>query len=273
MFRTPSDKEIALLVEFAEAEGWADLFLSAPAALAGEFGIRAERLGSAIVLVAAGLDYLVFNRVIGLGMKEPATELVLDKIVEVYDEVGVQNFAVQLSPSAEPSALRTWLEERGLGYRDDWNKCYRKGVTAEAVRTDVRVESIDRSRGDVFSRIACAAFGFPDSVAPWLAASVGRSGWRHYLGSDGDEPIAAGALFVKNQVGWIVAGSTLESHRRRGAQGALMVRRIRDAVDLGCRWLVTETRDGNVPSYSAMLRAGFELAYRRPNYSLKKPLT
>jgi len=66
-----------------------------------------------------------------------------------------------------------------------------------------------------------------------------------------------------------VAG-TLPAFRRRGGQGAIMARRIRDAVQLGCRWVITETGedlpDRPNPSYHNMLRAGFSLAYQRPNY-------
>ncbi|MDP8923063.1 MAG: hypothetical protein M3O34_09340 [Chloroflexota bacterium] len=65
-------------------------------------------------------------------------------------------------------------------------------------------------------------------------------------------------------------GATLEAYRRRGAQGAIVARRIRDGADLGCRWLVTEavedTPDHPNPSYHNMLRTGFRLAYQRPNY-------
>ena len=64
--------------------------------------------------------------------------------------------------------------------------------------------------------------------------------------------------------------ATRPSHRRRGAQGALLARRIRDAADLGCRWLVTETGEDLPerpnPSFRNMLRTGFELAYQRANY-------
>ena len=82
--------------------------------------------------------------------------------------------------------------------------------------------------------------------------------------------MAGGALFVKGDVGWLGIASTLPAYRPRGAQGALMARRIRDGADLGCRWLVTETGEDTPhhpnPSYHNMLRTGFSLAYRRPNY-------
>jgi hypothetical protein len=110
----------------------------------------------------------------------------------------------------------------------------------------------------------------PDMLRPWLAAPVGRPGWRHYLAWASEVPVATGALFVKDQIGWLGVGSTLPSHRRRGAQGAIMAQRIRDGAELGCRWLITETGEDTPgrpnPSYHNMVRTGFTLAYQRSNY-------
>jgi hypothetical protein len=265
-----SPQEIARLVELGEGEAWAELLLSAPPDFAANFGIRVERLDSAIVLVAAGMDTMLFNRVIGLGVKEPATEKMVDAIVALYQNAGVSNFAIQVSPAAQPPALPAWLQARGLQRRDNWAKVYRPAETPPVISTDLRIECIGREHAAAFASVACSAFGIPDPLRPWFAAAVGQPGWRHYLAWDGDAPVATGALFVRGEVGWLGVGSTLPSHRRRGAQGAIMAQRVRDGVRLGCQWLVTETGedmpDRPNPSYHNMLRTGFQLAYRRPNY-------
>ena len=138
------------------------------------------------------------------------------------------------------------------------------------ISTDLRIESIGAAHAETFAGVACAAFGMPAAVGPMLTATIGRPGWQHYLAFDGEQAVATAALYVREGVGWLGVGSTLPSHRRRGAQGALMARRIRDGGDLGCRWLVTETGEDTPeqpnPSYHNMLRTGFRLAYQRPNY-------
>jgi hypothetical protein len=52
-----------------------------------------------------------------------------------------------------------------------------------------------------------------------------------------------------------------------------MVQRLRDGIEMGCEWFVTETDEDTVanpnPSYHNMLRTGFKLAYTRPNYMRK----
>jgi len=105
-----------------------------------------------------------------------------------------------------------------------------------------------------------------------MCATVGRPGWRHYMAWDGDTPAAVAALHVHGQVGWLGVAATLPAMRRRGAQGALMARRIRDGAALGCRWFVTETGqdrpDKPNPSFHNMMRTGFAVAYHRPNFML-----
>ena len=81
--------------------------------------------------------------------------------------------------------------------------------------------------------------------------------------------MSAGATFVTADVAWLGFGATLESHRGRGGQSAMFARRLADARIAGCRLAITETGEDTPeepnPSYRNMLRAGFELAYLRPN--------
>ena len=267
---TLSLEEIAHVVELGEGEAWADMFLAAPVDFAANLGLRVERVGSAIALITENIDFMLLNRVIGLGVLEPATETMVNDLVVLYRQAGLQNFAVQISPAAQPSALPDWLEARGLPRRDNWAKVYRGVEPPPEVSTDLRIDCVGPEHATAFAGVACAAFGMPDSLSAWFAATVGRSGWRHYLAWAGDTPVATGALYIRNDVGWLGVGSTLPSQRRRGAQGAIMAQRIRDGLELGCRWLVTETGEETPsqpnPSYHNMLRTGFELAYPRPNY-------
>ena len=87
---------------------------------------------------------------------------------------------------------------------------------------------------------------------------------------DGDVPVAVAALFIKGKVASFLGAATLESHRKMGAQSALLARRIEDANDAGCKWMVSETWEEQPEfhnsSYHNMLRAGFKLAYPRPNF-------
>ena len=163
---------------------------------------------------------MLFNRVVGLGLREPATEAMLDDLVALYREAGVTKFAVQVSPAARPAELPAWLEARGLSARDNWAKVYRTATPPPEISTDLRIECIGPEHAETFAQVACTAFGMPLALSAMLVATIGRPGWRHYLAFDGDEAVATGALYVQGDVGWLGVGSTLPSHRRRGGQGA-----------------------------------------------------
>jgi hypothetical protein len=115
----------------------------------------------------------------------------------------------------------------------------------------------------------------PDTLVPMISGTVGREGWLHYVAWDDATPVAVAALLVRGNVGWLGVATTLPGYRRRGAQGALMTRRVRDGTELGCEWFVTETGkdlpDKPNPSYHNMIRSGFTVAYDRPNYMLPLP--
>ena len=77
-------------------------------------------------------------------------------------------------------------------------------------------------------------------------------------------------MLIDGDVAEFGIAATLEPARGRGAQLALLHRRIADAGAAGCETLFVETgeRVPNRPSasYRNILRAGFEEAYLRPNW-------
>ena len=79
---------------------------------------------------------------------------------------------------------------------------------------------------------------------------------------DGKRPVTTAAFFAED--GWI---SPAHFWRRVGGGRN---RRARDAAAQGCRWLTVETAEEKwekpAPSYRNMVRAGFRVAYSRPNY-------
>lgn len=89
---TPSKNQIARIVEFGEAEAYADLFAAAPP----EWGCRVERVGSAYVLINPTLPVILFNRVIGLGVREPITDSIVANIVHMYVD-GCQSIHLRFS--------------------------------------------------------------------------------------------------------------------------------------------------------------------------------
>jgi hypothetical protein len=112
----------------------------------------------------------------------------------------------------------------------------------------------------------------PPTLAPWLAAIVGRKGWHAYVARDNGKAVGGAAMFLADGRAWLGIGAVQASARRRGGQGGLLARRIADGLAHGARWFATETGKplpGEPhPSFSNIQRAGFTIAYERANWTL-----
>ncbi len=119
-----------------------------------------------------------------------------------------------------------------------------------------------------FARIACLDHN--PALQTWLLATLGRSGWHHYLAFDAAVPIATGVLYIQEHIGWLGWAVTLPAHRRKGAHQALLVHRLNEAMRMGCTLVSVETRgetkEAPNPSYHNLQRLGFQLAYLRLHY-------
>ena len=143
-------EEISRIVEFGEAEPFADFYRAAPADFAQDWGVRVEKVGSATAFILAGADISLFNRVLGLGIGEPATEEMVDRALSLYKDAGVRAL-VQLAPTAQPAEVPQWLEARGMTLRDNWVKMIRGPEPPPPVSTSLRVERIGPERQDARS--------------------------------------------------------------------------------------------------------------------------
>jgi GNAT superfamily N-acetyltransferase len=63
-----------------------------------------------------------------------------------------------------------------------------------------------------------------------------------------------------------MAAATAETHRKRGAQQALIAKRVERAEQIGCSIMVSETLYMLEHSYRNLQRAGFQEAYEKEVY-------
>ena len=238
-------------------------------------GVACRAGGGGVAVRASRLDVLALNRSVGFGIGTPLTAADLDDLIDWYRDAGAPRFFFQPAPAASSDHLRRWLADRGLAHYNNWGKLWRNTDPVPRVVTDLAVERVGAGHCHEFASLVSRGFGLPDAARPWLAATVGRPAWRHYLALDGDTPVAAAALLVEGETGWLGFAATDPAHRGRGAQSALVARRITDAHALGVRRLVVEsaedTTERHAPSFHNLRRLGFELAYLRPNYLWRAP--
>jgi GNAT superfamily N-acetyltransferase len=233
-------------------------------------GQAQAEIGGAICLGFGGTPgSALFNRALGLGLAEPATEAVLDQIDAFFAERGLA-YGIPLTPDAQPTELAEWLATRGFKRGYAWTKFARGSEPPPLVESALRVQELGVDRADVFADVFVGAYGTPDVTRALLEPLPASDGWRCFAAFDGETPAATGALFVIGSVGWLGAAGTLPEFRRRGAQRVLLAARIEAARRAGCETLVTETGEpvGGRPgdSYRNLVRAGFKPLYVRQNY-------
>jgi GNAT superfamily N-acetyltransferase len=247
--------------ERGELEAFRDLYAAAPP----EVGARAAELGGALCISVAALPEAVeFNRALGLGLAQPATEAALEELASFF---GGQPPCVAVAPHARPAQLASWVERRGLVPGYGWTKFSRPTAEPPRARTELRVERV--RDGEPFAAAVVRGYGLPAVFGPWLHALAGRAGWHCFVAFDGETPAGAGALYVTGDVGWLGIGATAPELRGKGAQSAILAARIEAAASVGCTQVVTETgepRGRPGPSYRNIVRAGFKPRYVRANY-------
>ncbi len=213
--------------------------------------------GDAVAVRVDGIPGTELNRIVGLYDLSP-----LDELADLYDD---RPHWVSLDPEA---GLDDELLARGFVRNGAWQK-FERGVQPIEAHTGLDLAEA-RSAEDVATFLR-TAWGVPPDAADWLSALSGHADWHCFLAYDDERPVAGGMLYAAGYAGWLGVASTRAEYRGRGAQSALLAARIERARRLGLRLLVTETgapEDAEPgPSYRNILRAGFDPAYVRPNYT------
>jgi GNAT superfamily N-acetyltransferase len=241
-----------------------------PAELAAKRKLACFRVAGAFMTVAPGSVSLQRNRVLGLGLEEPATARTLDQTPDLFRALRVKRFSLHQSPLAQADGITDGLLKRGFKVHHHYSKLVRDASEPCAMTSDLRVRRIGKPDAAAFARVfgEGESLGWPADRAAWMQAAVGAPGFSHYLAFDGDKPVATGGLYVHGDCGWMGWAGTLPAYRRRGAHGALIVARVKRAAQLGAKWVVCETmastpgRPGG--AQRGLVKQGFKQAYLRP---------
>lgn len=260
--------EVLRRIEAAEHEAWLDMDRAAPPDIRAALGMECRATGDGVTFAIAKIDHIQFNRIAGLGLSRGVTGEELDAGIAVFDRLKLKNWIVHVAP--ESHNLAQLCAARGLiRHSRSWAKFIRDNAPPARIETDLIIREVDAEHGAAFGQTAVKGFGMPPVVGGWLGTLPGRANWHCFLAFDGQTPAGAGALYVHDKVGWIGIGATLESHRGRKAQQAILASRIAKGIERGCEFFTTETgipHEGEAgPSFRNIQRAGLKIAYERPN--------
>jgi GNAT superfamily N-acetyltransferase len=256
-----------------EKRFWRDIWESIPPEAASEHGVETRDFGPVQVSVATALARVgMMNLVLGAtaagavgdGHLAAATDWARSRDVDSYVPV------TPGLPETEQAERR--LSDSGFSPGHAWMKFVRD-VHPPRFKAPADIEVVELTSGEQepFGMIAATGFGLPAWGAAFFANLPEHPDWRCYVARVDGEAQACAAMLVQGEVAEFGIAATLEPARGRGCQGALLHRRILDAAAAGCRTLFVETGeripDRPSPSYKNILRAGFEEAYLRPNWT------
>jgi GNAT superfamily N-acetyltransferase len=202
------------------------------------------------------------NRVYLCGAEAGMQSDGVKRLIDFFSTKGVKRFFVWLSPGPDMDVTRRWLEENGLSRirRTGYPTLCRNHRSPVQFRTDLEVREVSTDE------IAKARDQLGETMWPEFVRSAGTEGFFHYMAFDGVRPVAIATLCVFEDLGYLMASATAESDRKRGAQQALIAKRIERAEQIGCSMLVSETLYMLEHSYRNLQRAGFEEVYEKEVY-------
>ncbi len=263
--------------EWIERAALMDLHTGADDRVRDALDLIGRQIGGVFVSCASRMSSpgVVINRAIGLGSNHPATWEELDGVLSLYNDEGVERFFVQVGAYAQPEELGVWLQSAGLEEARAWQKFARDDAPAPAIQCDLDVRRVGADHARDFGTIVAEAFELGSAGADLLAMLPSRPCWKIFMSFDGDEPVGAGAMFVRDDTAWLDWGATSYNYRERGSQSALLAARIEAARAAGVKRMFTCT-GVDVPgdpqhSYANIRRVGFVETEVRANWAPKRP--
>jgi GNAT superfamily N-acetyltransferase len=210
--------------------------------LARKEGVELVRIGAASAALSRAEPELDFvNRIYGVPPSLAAA-------FAPYRAAGLRPW-FELPPGADE--LERELEQAGAERFDDH---FVLAGPPHAPEPELDVREVEPR---LFAQTFVRAVGAPDEAR----ASIERWDARLYVAFVDGEPAGAGALRIAASVGHLANVATIPALRRRGAQTALIRRRIRDAAAAGCTVISTGT--SSPASRRNLERAGLCERYRK----------
>ena len=202
------------------------------------------------------------NRVYMCGAEHGMSSNSILRMIDLFLTERVKRFYVWLSPGPDMDVARGWLEQHGMvrNRHTGYPTLCRTGHAPVHYQTDLEIREVSEAE------IAAACDDVGEVRWPDYERSARGDGFFHYMAFDGDQPVAIAALCIFEEIGYLMAAATAESYRKRGAQQALIAKRIERAEQAGCSLLVSETLYMLEHSYRNLQRAGFQEAYEKEIY-------
>jgi len=271
----PTPHPLLEIADWIEQASLQDMYLAAAPSLRRSAGLFVERVAGALTVGAPGIASSMVSRVF---LQPGASADAAGAAVERMRKVGVRQYFAHVH-RPESAELTTALAERGLvRFHRAWLKLARDRTPfaqhgPSVPEGDIQLCAATRDQADAFAELIVRCMDVDLTAAELLTGVVQRPRWHVYFAKLDDRPIATGALFVQGDVAYLGYGATLPEHRDQGLQRMLLAKRMRVALALGCRWIISETGEAIAgepsPSLDNMQALGMRPIATRDNYVLE----
>jgi hypothetical protein len=264
-----ADHALAQRLECTEARSNA-AFVEARARRQPALGARWREVAGAYAMFDGVESPL--TQTFGLGMFEPVGAAELDELEGFFAEHQAP-VAHEICPLGD-EALPAGLAARGYRPVEYTNVLYRPldagYVPAAAPNPGLRTRRIEAGEELLWARTSAAGWstehpGLADFMLEFGQLSAHSAGAAPFLAEQHGEAIAAGGLFIHQDVALLAGASTVPSGRRQGAQLALLAARLSYAAAQGCTVAVMGARPGSQSQRNAEAQ-GFRVAYTRTKW-------
>ncbi|NLP52544.1 GNAT family N-acetyltransferase [Bacillus sp. RO1] len=252
------------IVEQSEIDALEDRLLRVRGQNDNAMGVELQRFGNAVAFSVKNIPGPSFNTVKGISGENVEG---LDDIVEFYSNRGISP-RFEVTPGNASIDLFRKLNTMGF-FQSGFHTALYRPLSIEEI-SDMRVDSaihikeISLANFDIFGELYTKGFGMPAAFKDYVTANnkvlAESDNWTFYLASVGGEPAGIAVLLIKNDVATLAASATVPEFRNKGVQTALIQKRMQQAADAGCRYLVGQAAFGSV-SQKNMERAGLKIAY------------
>ncbi|HYE73464.1 MAG TPA: hypothetical protein VEF04_09035, partial [Blastocatellia bacterium] len=267
--------ETASELEWAEAKAWIDMYHAAPEDYAQTYKLQIKHFNQLVILMSGVIPFPHFNCVMGLGLAQPATKELVDRVLTTFRDAQINNIYVRLIPHSQPDELPQWLQERNLRAKSGWDRIHRDDQpfleSAPRIIAGYGVEKITQATAEEWAEFIIGVYGVP--VKPWLMALVERDCWHHYVLRRGAKILAARSMYL-NQDGtaWLgidapVPGVMVPSY---DLDFQICKAIVKDGLELGAKQFIADIEAPSVgmnsPAYENFGTLGFSKLYLRNNY-------
>ncbi|TGE18967.1 GNAT family N-acetyltransferase [Hymenobacter elongatus] len=216
----------------------------------------------------------------GLGLFEPVGAAELTQIETFFAERHAPVYH-EVSPLAD-AALLALLPARGYRPLEYTTVLYRPlspndSLAAPPHNPELRTRRIGADEVSDWARTAAAGWstegaGLDDFMRAYGTISASSTGAAPFLAELHGQAVAAGGLFMHDDVALLMGASTVPAGRRQGAQSALLAARLRYAARQGCTLAMMGALPGSQSQRNAE-KNGFRIAYTRIKWQLESRTT